>query len=129
MIEGATFDYDRVESSTATEDGNRIVITLAAERGPTSISLPTSEVARLILAISTATGMAVAAHTGRSLAPVLPVRKLRLGPSEADDDVHFAVELHGGAQMVFQTDRPTAAEFMHDWIQMLELENSPRSIQ
>jgi hypothetical protein len=51
MIEAVTIDYDHVQSSTATVDGNRIVLTLGTETGSTSISLPLSEVPRLIAAI------------------------------------------------------------------------------
>jgi cytochrome c len=46
MIEDITIDYDRVHSSTATVDGERIVITLHTSKGATNISLPASEVPR-----------------------------------------------------------------------------------
>ena len=61
MIEAVTIDYNRVQSSTATEGGERIVVTLEADAGPANISLPSSEAARL-MTVLTATGMAVAAY-------------------------------------------------------------------
>jgi len=125
MIEDLTVDYDRVESSTATEDGDRIVVTLSTELGATHISLPATEVPRLILAISTAAGMAQAAHTRSETVPALPLRSLKVCPPDAPDQVRFVAQLRGGAEMVFQINRRAAAEIMHDWIQALKLESAP----
>src|SRR5215212_10994951 len=71
MIEAFTIDYNRVESSTATEDGDRIVVTLDSDNGPTNISLPTSEAQRLLTAVVTAAGMAAAAQKGARTLMVL----------------------------------------------------------
>jgi len=125
MIEDITVDYDRVESSTATMDGDRIVVTLATELGSTNISLPTAEVPRLILAISTAAGIANEARTRTSSALALPLRTLRMCLAQTPDQVQFVVEFRGGAEMVFEIDRRAAAEFMHDWIEALRPGNPP----
>jgi|SRR5262245_928040 len=125
MIEGLTVDYDRVESLTATVDGDRIVITLATGPDSTSISLPAAEAPRLILAISTAAGLAKAARGPSTTAPTLPVENIRLCPPQSSDRVQFVVQLPRGAEMIFETSRRAAAEFMHDWIQALRLEQSP----
>src|ERR1043165_3507460 len=123
MFVGPTDDYNRVESSTGTEDGSRVVIILARDAEQTSISLPAIEVPRLILAISTAAAMARSARGELSPTPLLPTKSLRFGPDELSDRVQFFVELHGGAEMAFQIDRRTATEFMHDWIQALRRGN------
>src|SRR5262245_44317115 len=126
MIEGLTVDYDRVESSTATVDGDRIVITLATGQDSTSISLPAAEATRIILAISTAAGLAKAARGPSTTAPTLPVENIRPCPSQSSDRVQFVVQPRGGAEMVFDTSRSAAAEFIHDWIEALRLEQSAR---
>src|SRR4051812_43974477 len=124
MIEAPTVDYDRVRSSTATEDGARIVLTLDSEAGFTNVSLPLLEVPRLILAISSACGMAKATRPGHSSVPILPARRIGISPTPAGDQVHFVVEVRGGAELAFQTDRRTAFEFMHEWVHKLQLENA-----
>src|SRR3954468_15065870 len=104
MIEDFTMDYNRVQASTATEDGDRIVVTLDADMGPTNISLPTSEVPRLVTAITTAAGMATAAQTGNHPLLALPVRSLGVRILPRSNEVVLVVELAGGAEMFFQAD-------------------------
>src|SRR3954454_24788072 len=87
MIEAATVDFDRVQSSTATKDGDRIVLILDAPGGPTNISLPSSEVPRLLTAISTPAGMAKVAQTGKPVSLALPVRSLQVRVHQFETDL------------------------------------------
>ena len=121
MIEAFTIDYNRVESSTATEDGDRIVLTLDSDNGPTNISLPTSEAPRLLTAVVTAAGMAVAAQKGDHTLMVLGADSFDIRVHPTKNEVLFIVALPGGAEMAFQTDRETATQFSDRSTQLLEL--------
>ena len=121
MFEGVTVDYDRVQSSTATEDGERIVLALDSPQGPTNISLPTSEVPRLIVAISTAAGMAKAAQAGKEVSLAFQLRSLGVQVREDANEVVFLVELASGSQLLFQTDPQTASQFVLECAQTLGL--------
>ena len=132
MIDAATIDYDRVHSSTVTEDGERIVLTFDTQQGATNISLPASEVPRLIVAVSNAAGMAKAAQAGKEISPVFPVRSLGFRDNEESNEVLLMVELNGGSELTFRTDRQTATRFIVDCAQALGLmpgQTSPRSTQ
>ena len=127
MIEAFTIDYNRVESSTATEDGDRIVVTLDSDNGPTNVSLPTSEAPRLLSAVVTAAGMAAAAQKGARTLMVLGAHNVAIRVHPTKDEVLFIVALPGGAEMAFQTDRETATQFSDRCAQMLELAHAERS--
>ena len=127
MIEAFTIDYNRVESSTATEDGDRIVVTLDSETGPTNVSLPTSEAPRLLTAVVTAAGMAVAAQKADRTLMVLGAHDVAIRIHPTKNEVLFIIALPGGAEMAFQTDRETATEFSDRCAQLLELAQAEQS--
>src|SRR5215203_2117575 len=127
MIEAFTIDYNRVESSTATEDGDRIVLTLDSDNGPTNISLPTSEAPRLLTAVVTAAGMAAAAQKGDRTLMVLGAHNVAIRVHPTKDEVLFIVALPGGAEMAFQTDRETATQFSDHCAQLLQLPEAEQS--
>ena len=103
MIEALTVDYDRVQPSSATIDGSRIVFALGAGGGSTNISLPVSEVARLIAAIATGANMAKQAQ-GRNC-PSLAFQARRLEVRLDDSGSLFAIALVGGTELLFRADR------------------------
>jgi len=127
MIEAFTVDYNRVESSTKTEDGDRIVVTLDSVIGPANISLPTSEAPRLLTAVVTAAGMAVAAQKGDRTLMVLGADSFEIRVHPTKNEVLFIIALPGGAEMAFQTDRETATQFADRSTQLLELAHAERS--
>jgi hypothetical protein len=112
MIEAPTIDYERVQSSTATIDGSRIVLTLDANGGPTSISLPVSEIPRLISAVATGAGMAKQAQSGRRTALALRARRLQALVRNHPDDSSLVIELAGGTELVFQADHQVMSKFV-----------------
>ena len=130
MFEDITIDYDRVHSSTATVDGERIVITLHTGNGATNISLPASEVPRLIAAISTAAGMAKEAYTGNPTHLAFAVRKIEVRTRERVNHVLLVLELLGGAELTFEIEPQTALQCSNQIAQTLEsMTAEPRSLQ
>ena len=127
MIEAFTIDYNRVESSTATEDGDRIVVTLDSDNGPTNISLPSSEAPRLLTAVVTAAGMAVSAQKSDRTLMVLGAHNVAIRVHPTKNEVLFIITLPGGAEMAFQTDRETASRFSERCTQLLELAQAEAS--
>jgi hypothetical protein len=120
MIEAATIDYDRVQSSTATIDGTRIVLTLEADQGPTNISLPLTEVPRLIAAIATGAGVAKEAQCGKRATMALRARRLESQRGKQPGELWLLVELVGGTELVFQADRQVMSQFLSDCVENLE---------
>jgi hypothetical protein len=130
MIEALTTDYDRVHSSTATEDGERIVLTLATEEAITNISLPSNQVPRLITAASTAAGLAKQAQGLKHTSLALGVRNIQLRIQHACTEVLLVIELSGGAELVFQTNNEKLSQFLDECGNGLEsIQQSIRSIQ
>jgi hypothetical protein len=130
MIEAPTVDYDRVHSSTATEDGERIVLTLATEEGTTNISLPSNQVPRLITAASTAAGMAKRAQGLKRTSLAFGVQNIEIRVQDACTEVLLVIELAGGAELVFQTNNERLAQFLDECESGLKsIRQSGRSIQ
>jgi hypothetical protein len=123
MIEALTVDYDRVQSSSATIDGSRIVFALGAGGGSTNISLPVSEVARLIAAIATGANMAKQAQ-GRNC-PSLAFQARRLKVRLDDSGSLFAIALVGGTELLFRADRQVFLKFVSDCAKMMQYRSTP----
>jgi hypothetical protein len=122
MIEALTIDYDLVQSSSATIDGSRIVFTLYADGGSTNISLPVSEVPRLIAAIASGASMARQAQRGkRSLA----IKAHRLEAWFEDRDTLLAIALAGGTELLFQADSQVFLNFVSDCAKKMEYCTTP----
>ena len=123
MIEALTVDYDHVQSSSATIDGSRIVFTLGADGGSTNISLPVSEVARLIAAIATGANMARQAQ-GRNC-PSLAFQARRLEVRLDGSDALLAIGLAGGTELLFRADRQVFMKFVGDCAKTMESCSAP----